>query len=91
MADAEHRMTWYVYAGTERIRRTSTMRGTWDYDAVCSCGWDSAYGGALEREVRRAVDRHRAEVAWDAEQAAAPADARTPDQRLREALGLPPR
>lgn len=59
-----HRITWWVYAGIgagrERIRRTSTMRSTWDYDATCSCGWDSRTGGALERAVREALQDHKA-------------------------------
>lgn len=56
---AEHRIRWYVYAGGERIPRTASMRGRWDFDATCSCGWDSKTGGALERYVRDAVAAHK--------------------------------
>jgi hypothetical protein len=56
---AEHRITWWVYAGAERIRRTATMRGQWGFDATCSCGWDSKTGGALERYVRDEVWFHK--------------------------------
>jgi hypothetical protein len=59
---AEHRIRWYVYAGGERIPRTSSMRGSWGYDATCSCGWDSRTGGAVESYVRRQVADHK----WDA-------------------------
>lgn len=67
---AEHKITWWVYAGRERIRRTSTMRGQWDYDATCSCGWDSRTGGALRRAVQDSVDDHKWSVQCDAERAA---------------------
>jgi len=69
-----HRITWWVYAAPrERIRRTAIMRGTWDYDVTCTCGWDSRTGGALERHVRDLVEDHRRDVHWDAERAAAAA------------------
>lgn len=56
-----HKATWWVYAGRERIRRTSQMRGTWGHDVTCSCGWDSKTGGATKRSVERALFEHR----WD--------------------------
>jgi hypothetical protein len=37
---------WFVYAGGEKIARVSTMRGRWDWDASCSCGWETKTGGA---------------------------------------------
>ena len=58
----EHRITWWVYAGRERIRRTATMRGRWGYDATCSCGWDAHTGGATRASVQRAVEDHKWEV-----------------------------
>ncbi len=66
----EHKVRWFVYAGGERIPRESTMRGTWGYDAVCSCGWDSKTGGAVESCVKRAVAEHKWDVAngfWNPE------------------------
>lgn len=55
-----HRMTWYVYAGAERIRRTATMRGTWGYDVECSCGqWQTNTGGATERYIRGEIYLHK--------------------------------
>ena len=55
-----HRMTWYVYAGSQRIRHQATMRGSWGYDAVCSCGnFDSRTGGAVKRYVDDLVWQHR--------------------------------
>lgn len=58
-----HSIRWYVYAGSERIPYTSTMRGTWGYDAVCSCGWDSKTGGGVRRWVQEKVADHK----WDVE------------------------
>ena len=55
----EHKITWWVYAGAERIRRTARMRGTWGYDATCSCGWDSRTGGAVKRYVADKVEDHK--------------------------------
>jgi len=57
-----HRITWWVYAGDERIRYQSTMRGSWGYDATCSCGWDSKTGGGVERWVTELVNEHKDEA-----------------------------
>lgn len=54
-----HRITWYVWAGSEKIRRTAKMRGTWGYDATCSCGWESRTGGALRRYVEDLIWMHK--------------------------------
>jgi hypothetical protein len=67
----EHRATWWVYAGRERIRHTHHMRGTWGYDVTCSCGrWESHTGGATRGTVQRALDDHRLEAQWLAERVA---------------------
>lgn len=58
----KHAIRWWVYAGTERIPRTATMRGQWAYDATCSCGWDSRTGGAVRSYVERAVADHKWEM-----------------------------
>jgi len=55
-------MTWWVYAGAERIRRNRTMRGQWGYDVTCSCGWDSRTGGAVRSYVERLIWEHK----WEA-------------------------
>lgn len=55
-----HVIKWFVYAGGERIPHTSKMRGTWGYDATCSCGWDSRTGGGLRRWVADLVATHKA-------------------------------
>jgi hypothetical protein len=54
-----HRVSWWVYAGDERVRYTSTMRGAWGYDATCECGWDSQTGGGVESWVTRLVNEHK--------------------------------
>jgi hypothetical protein len=59
----DHRVSWFVWAGDETIPHTAGMRGTWGYDAKCSCGWESGTGGAVRRFVQRAVDEHK----WDVE------------------------
>lgn len=56
---AAHKAQWFVYAGGQRIRWQRTMRGTWGYDVVCSCGWDSKTGGATRGSVEDALFDHR--------------------------------
>ena len=56
---AEHRISWWVWAGDGKIRRAATMRGTWGYDATCSCGWETRTGGALERYIRDQIWAHK--------------------------------
>lgn len=62
-----HRISWFVYVGfgadRERIPHTATMRGRWDYDAVCTCGWDTRTGGAVRSFIKREVAMHKWEVA----------------------------
>jgi hypothetical protein len=64
-ATTGHRATWWVYAGANRIRHTAQMRGQWDYDVTCSCGWDSHTGGATRRYIQEKLDDHRAEAAYE--------------------------
>lgn len=59
----KHRMTWYVYAGGERIRRNAQMRGSWGYDVVCSCGWETRTGGGTRTHIEGEIWMHR----WEAE------------------------
>ena len=33
-----HAISWFVRAGDEMIPRQASMRGTWGYDARCTCG-----------------------------------------------------
>ena len=54
-----HRATWWVYAGSERVRYQATMRGQWGYDVTCSCGWDSRTGGGTRRYVTDKLEDHR--------------------------------
>lgn len=61
-----HRISWYVYAGGERIKRTAAMRGTWGYDAECECGWRTTTGGAVQSHVRAEVEFHK----WDVQHGA---------------------
>lgn len=59
---ARDRISWWVYAGAERVRHTAQMRGTHNYDATCSCGWDSKTGGGLKRYVSELVQAHKNEA-----------------------------
>lgn len=54
-----HRITWYVWAGSEKLRHTAKMRGTWGWDASCSCGWETRTGGAVRRYVADEVWLHK--------------------------------
>jgi hypothetical protein len=65
---AGHQITWFVCVPgrdgsgrLDRIRHNATMRGTWGWDAACSCGWDSRTGGATRRCVDNRVWDHK----WD--------------------------
>ena len=60
-----HRISWYVWAwdpttgASEKLRHASTMRGTWGWDAECTCGWGSHTGGATRGSVERDVWFHK--------------------------------
>jgi hypothetical protein len=57
--DTKVTIKWFVYAGEEKMRYTSTMRGTWGYDAECSCGWATKTGGAIRSCVLLEVQKHK--------------------------------
>jgi hypothetical protein len=65
----EHRATWYVWAGGQKMRRTGNERGPgWGYDVTCSCGaWASHTGGATRGSVERDLFDHRWSAQCDAE------------------------
>lgn len=65
-----HRMRWFVYAGGERIPRTSTMRGAWGHDVVCSCGWETKTGGATKSYIDGEIWHHKREVKNEEEEQA---------------------
>ena len=81
---AAHRATWSAYAGgwgvpTERVPKTASMRGRWaGYDVACSCGWDSATGGAILPRVEEALWDHRMDAQIEADAAAKTVDRTTP-------------
>ena len=54
-----HRMSWFVYAGREKIRHTATMRGQWGYDVECVCGWKTSTGGATKGYINDEVWLHK--------------------------------
>jgi hypothetical protein len=57
--DAKVQIKWFVYAGNEKIRYTSTMRGTWGYDAECSCGYTTKTGGGVRSYVEDLIESHK--------------------------------
>ena len=57
--DTKVTIKWFVWAGNEKIRYNSTMRGTWGYDAECSCGWETKTGGATKSSVEADVQLHK--------------------------------
>lgn len=57
--DTKVTIKWFVYSGNEKIRYESTMRGTWGYDATCSCGWETKTGGAIRSSVEADVELHK--------------------------------
>jgi hypothetical protein len=57
--DTKVRIKWFVYAGDEKIPYESSMRGTWGYDAECSCGWKTRTGGAIRSSVISDVRLHK--------------------------------
>jgi hypothetical protein len=67
-----HRISWFVWGwgpdGAYKIPHNAKMRGTWGWDAVCSCGWGSRTGGATRGSVERLnVWQHMWDVADDAQ------------------------
>lgn len=63
-----HITRWYgvVPGSGERIPRTRFMNGAdWGWDAVCSCGWESRTGGAIQERIRDAIAEHRRDVRLD--------------------------
>jgi len=57
---AAHNIRWWVYAGSERIRHTTRMRGQWGYDATCSCGhFDTKTGGATRAYIEQEIWLHK--------------------------------
>jgi hypothetical protein len=57
--DQKVQIKWFVYAGEEMISYNSTMRGTWGWDATCSCGWATKTGGAIRSSVLAEVQNHK--------------------------------
>jgi hypothetical protein len=49
----------FVYAGDEKIRHTSNMRGEWGYDFKCSCGFETKTGGAIYSYIREQIKDHK--------------------------------
>jgi hypothetical protein len=57
--DTKIQIKWFVYAGEEKIAYQSSLRGTYGYDATCSCGWESKTGGGVRTWVKDLVETHK--------------------------------
>jgi hypothetical protein len=57
--DTKVQIKWFVYSMGEKMRHNSTMRGTWGWDAECSCGGESKTGGAIRSSVATDVEMHK--------------------------------
>ena len=57
-----HRISWFVYAGREKIRHTAKMRGQWGYDVECTCGWKTHTGGAVRSYIEDLIWLHKFET-----------------------------
>lgn len=57
--DTKVTIKWFVYAGGEKIARQASMRGRWDYDATCSCGWETKTGGGVLSYIQNEVETHK--------------------------------
>lgn len=57
--DTKVTIKWFVYAGEEKIARTSSMRGRWGYDAECSCGYETKTGGGVRTWVESMIEDHK--------------------------------
>lgn len=57
--DQKVTIKWFVWAGDQKMRHESSMRGTWGWDAECSCGWQTRTGGAIRSSVESDVQLHK--------------------------------
>jgi hypothetical protein len=49
----------FVYSMGEKMPHTSSMRGNWGFDFVCSCGYESKTGGAVRSWINEAIQKHK--------------------------------
>ena len=50
---------WFVWSQDVKMPYESSMRGTWGWDATCSCGWQTRTGGAVRSSVLENVRDHK--------------------------------
>jgi len=80
MSDDRHSVRWYVYVGHGSLEdrehpeapdgfmpRTKGMSHQMGYDAICSCGWKSATGGAIKARVQEEIEGHKFNVRFEKE------------------------
>lgn len=52
-------ISWFGVSMGQRVPANATMRGSWGWDATCSCGWDTKTGGAIRSAVEQDVRMHK--------------------------------
>jgi len=57
--DEKIKIKWFVWSGDVKMPHESSMRGTWGWDATCSCGWETRTGGAVRSSVLQDVQKHK--------------------------------
>jgi hypothetical protein len=57
--DTKVTVKWFVWSAGEKMPRTSSMRGTWGYDAECSCGYETKTGGGVRTWVADLMEDHK--------------------------------
>lgn len=57
--DTKVTIKWFVWSGDVKMPYESSMRGTWGFDAKCSCGWETRTGGAVRSSVQSDVNTHK--------------------------------
>ena len=56
---SNHKIKYWVYAGSELVRHSRQMVGFKGWEASCSCGWKTRSGGALQSWIKREVQWHK--------------------------------
>jgi hypothetical protein len=57
--DQKIKISWFGVSMGQRVPANKMMRGTWGWDATCSCGWDSKTGGGVRSWVKEEVELHK--------------------------------
>lgn len=59
VSETKVQIKWFVWSEDVKMRREASMRGTWGWDAECSCGWSTKTGGGTYPSVAAEVNKHK--------------------------------